>query len=125
MKKKAPSPLPMFSTSHQNPSKFTQRAQGPPADRTNPPAPSSPKPNQRHLPLQPQLVTQITHTMCLEIFKHFRCDCEEYMDDESHAATSTKSMIWSTTRASKEHDPKVDKLYDKCDGVGTKKYEAK
>jgi hypothetical protein len=61
--------------------------------------------------------------MCLEIFKRFRCGCEEYKDVElCHYLDEVNNLI--DNEGLKEDDPTVDKLYEKCDGAGAKRYEA-
>jgi hypothetical protein len=61
--------------------------------------------------------------MCLETFKRFRCGCEEYKDVElCRYLDEVNDLI--DNQGLKEDDPKVDRLYQKCDGVGAKRYEA-
>ncbi len=61
--------------------------------------------------------------MCLEIYKRFRCGCTEYKDvflcryiDEVNDLIDNQGL--------REDDVKVDKLYEKCDNVGAKRYLA-
>jgi AhpD family alkylhydroperoxidase len=84
---------------------------------------SSPEHNPRHLRLQRQLIAHLIRNMCLEIFKRFRCGCEEYKDVElCRYLDEANDLI--DNRGLGEDDPKIDKLYEKCDGVGAKRYEA-
>lgn len=61
--------------------------------------------------------------MCLEIWRRFRCGCVEYSTAWlCPHIDAVNSLI--NYHGLHEDDSKVDKLYEKCDGVGAKRYLA-